>query len=133
VIDPLQSSIRVAGSALQAQSMRIRVVSENLANAQTTGAAPGDDPYSRKTVSFANEMSRVDQANLVTIRKVGVDQSAFRIVRDPGHPAADARGYVKMPNGPQGGESIIRGQSADDQAGAGPVFDDCRPPEIVTP
>ncbi len=98
MIDPLQSSIRVAASALDAQSMRIRVVSENIANAQTTGAGPGDDPYARKTITFAGELSRSDNANVVVVRGVGVDNAPFRIVRDPGHPAADIQGNVKMPN-----------------------------------
>jgi flagellar basal-body rod protein FlgC len=98
MIDPFQTAIRTAGSALEAQSLRIRVVSENLANAQTTGAAPGEEPYARKTISFADEMSRVDGARRVRVRAIGVDPAPFRIVRDPGHPAADDKGNVKTSN-----------------------------------
>ena len=95
---PLQASMHVAGAALTAQSVRIRVVSENLANSQTTGAAPGSDPYSRKTVTFSDELARTENARMVSVRKIGVDESPFRVVREPGHPAANEKGEVKMPN-----------------------------------
>ena len=52
MIDALQAALRVAGSGLSAQSARLRVVSENLANAQSTGATPGADPYRGKTITF---------------------------------------------------------------------------------
>lgn len=98
MIDPLQSAMRATSSALEAQSARIRIISENVANAQTTGEAPGADPYRRKTISFGEEMARAEGVTTVAIRTVGRDVSAFRSVHDPGHPAADARGYVKLPN-----------------------------------
>lgn len=98
MIDPLQLSLRIAASGLEAQSSRMRVVSENLANAQSTGTAPGADPYRRKTITFENELDSVSGATLVRLGNVGVDRSAFRIEHDPGHPAADAAGYVKLPN-----------------------------------
>jgi flagellar basal-body rod protein FlgC len=96
--DVLQASMHVAGSALAAQSLRMRVVSENLANAQSTGASPGSDPYARKTVTFADELSRTEGVRLVAVRKIGVDPTPFRIVREPGHPSANEKGEVKMPN-----------------------------------
>lgn len=98
MVEPLQAALRAASSALEAQSTRIRVVSENVANAQTTGATPGSDPYRRKTISFGEELARAEGVRKVAIRAIDVDLSDFRMVRDPGHPAADARGYVKMPN-----------------------------------
>ncbi len=98
MIDPLISALKVAASGLEAQSSRMRVVSENLANAQSTGEAPGSDPYRRKTITFANELDRATEATLVSIADVGVDRSAFRVEYDPGHPAADAAGFVKLPN-----------------------------------
>ena len=58
MIDPLQASLRVAGSGLAAQSARLRVVSENMANAQSTGTTPGADPYRRKTITFESEFDR---------------------------------------------------------------------------
>ena len=98
MLDPLQTSLRIAASGLQAQSTRLRVVSENIANAQSTGPSAGADPYARKTVSFESEVDRASGANLVEVKAIGVDQSPFRLERDLGNPAADADGMVKMPN-----------------------------------
>lgn len=98
MIDPLQAAMRIAGAGLQAQSKRLQIVSENLANAQSTGKTPGSDPYRRKTVSFEGEMDRLMGVSLVRVKGVGVDRSEFRMVHDPSHPAADAEGYVKTPN-----------------------------------
>jgi flagellar basal-body rod protein FlgC len=98
MLDPIQASLRIAGSGLQAQSARIKVVSENMANAQSTGNTPGADPYRRKTVSFESEMQRAEGVSLVRIKDTGEDQSDFRMEYNPGHPAADANGYVKVPN-----------------------------------
>lgn len=96
--DPLQVTLVVAASGLEAQSNRVRVVSENMANAQSTAKAPGGDPYTRKTVSFESEVDRLSGANLVKIESVDFDHSPFRLEHDPGHPAADEAGYVKLPN-----------------------------------
>lgn len=98
MIDPIDASLRIAGAGLQAQSTRVRIVSENLANAQSTGRTPGSDPYRRKTVTFENTMDSALGAALVKVKGVGVDKSPFRTEFEPGNPAADARGYVKMPN-----------------------------------
>lgn len=96
--DPLQVTMKVAASGLQAQSDRVRVVSENMANAQSTATTAGANPYTRKTVSFESEIDRLTGANLVKIESVDFDRSPFRLEHDPGHPAADAAGYVKLPN-----------------------------------
>ncbi len=96
--DPLQTALHIAASGLQAQSMRLRVVSENIANAQSTGSKPGADPYARQTVSFESEMDRTLGANLVEVKSIGVDSTPFKLERDPGNPAADENGMVKMPN-----------------------------------
>ena len=96
--DPLQTALHIAASGLQAQSMRLRIVSENIANAQSTGSAPGADPYARQTVSFESEMDRTLGANLVEVKSIGVDSAPFKLERDPGNPAADDNGMVKMPN-----------------------------------
>ena len=98
MIDALQASLRVAGAGLSAQSARLRVVSENLANAQSTGATPGADPYRRKTITFENEFDRVAGMDVVKVNAVGVDPSDFEVEQDPGNPAADEKGMVKMPN-----------------------------------
>ena len=68
MIDPLQSSLHIAASGLQAQSIRLRIVSENIANAQSTGPAAGADPYAPKTVSFESEIDRASGANLVEVK-----------------------------------------------------------------
>ncbi|HTR14358.1 MAG TPA: flagellar basal body rod protein FlgC [Roseiarcus sp.] len=98
MLDPLQTSLRIAASGLEAQSTRLRVVSENIANAQSTGASPGADPYARKTVSFDSELDRATGVNLVQVKSISVDRTPFKIERDPGNPAADEKGIVKMPN-----------------------------------
>ncbi|HXZ14569.1 MAG TPA: flagellar basal body rod protein FlgC [Roseiarcus sp.] len=96
--DPLQASLRIAASGLQAQSARLRIVSENIANAQSTGATAGADPYARRTVSFESALDRSTGAELVAVKAIGLDRAPFRLERDPGNPAADAQGMVKMPN-----------------------------------
>jgi flagellar basal-body rod protein FlgC len=98
MFDPLQLSLRIAASGLQAQSTRLRVVSENIANAQSTGATTGADPYARKTVSFQTAVDRTSGANLVEVKSIGFDRTPFKLERDPGNPAADKSGMVKMPN-----------------------------------
>ena len=97
-MDALSAALRVAASGLEAQSERLRVVSENMANAQSTGSAPGADPYRRKIVSFAAVLDRSLDASTVELARIDRDGSAFPIEFQPGNEAADARGYVKMPN-----------------------------------
>ena len=98
MIDPLQAATRVAGAGLEAQSVRLRIVSENLANAHSTGATPGADPYRRRTVTFASEFDRLLGAATVDVRAIGHDEAPFAVTNDPGNPAADANGNVKLPN-----------------------------------
>jgi flagellar basal-body rod protein FlgC len=97
-MDPLLASLKVAGSGLAAQSTRLRIVSENLANAMSTGKTPGADPYRRKTITFSNELDRVSGVTLVRAGAVGVDRAPFNVEYDPGNPAADANGNVTRPN-----------------------------------
>ena len=98
MLDPLSATFRIAASGLEAQSTRMRVVAENLANAESTGATPGADPYRRKLVSFDNALDRAAGVNLVSVKRVSADQRPFRMSYDPSHPAADEKGYVKLPN-----------------------------------
>jgi flagellar basal-body rod protein FlgC len=98
MLDSLQASMSVASSGLEAQSTRMRIVSENLANATSTGRTTGADPYQRKTVTFDAAMDRAAGAQLVKVKEVGVDRTPFRVEYEPGHPAADKAGYVKLPN-----------------------------------
>lgn len=97
-MDPIDATMKIATSGMKAQSLRLRVVSENVANAASTGNAPGADPYRRKTVTFQGVLDRKIGAEVVGRGKVGTDKSEFRLTYDPSHPAADQRGYVKMPN-----------------------------------
>ena len=83
---------------MEAEATRLRIVSENIANARTTGDTPGADPYRRKTITFANEMDRASQTNLVEVKKLGVDRSDFVQEYDPDSPAANEKGMVKLPN-----------------------------------
>lgn len=96
--DPMKVAIKVAASGLEAQSRRMLVVSENLANASSTGNVPGADPYTRKTVSFESMLDDTTGAKLVQVDRVDLDRRPYRVEHDPGHPAADADGNVKLPN-----------------------------------
>ncbi len=91
-------SMVIAASGLRAQAGRMRVISENIANADSTPATPGGDPYRRKIISFRDEMDRTLGAEVVTLGKISTDTSDFRLKYEPGHPAADANGNVKYPN-----------------------------------
>ncbi|HVY43146.1 MAG: flagellar basal body rod protein FlgC [Bacteroidota bacterium] len=96
--DPLKVILKIAASGLEAQSNRMRIVSENLANAESTGKTPGADPYTRKVITFQSELDEATSANLVKVDRIEQNHSPYRIEHDPGNPAADANGYVKLPN-----------------------------------
>jgi flagellar basal-body rod protein FlgC len=99
MLDPLQATLKISASGLEAQSKRLRVVSENLANAHSTGRTPGADPYTRKTISFESEVDdAMGGASLVKVAGVDRHRSPYRVEHNPGHPAADAKGFVKLPN-----------------------------------
>ena len=107
-------SMSIATSGLRAQAGRMRVISENIANADSTAASAGGDPYRRKIPTFSSELDRSLDAKVVALGKIRPDQnssdctpigsrirpdqSAFRVKHDPGNPAADAAGNVKYPN-----------------------------------
>jgi flagellar basal-body rod protein FlgC len=94
----LDKALKISASGMEAQTTRLRVIAENLANQDTTGSTPNAAPYRRKTVTFADQMDQASGAALVKVRKVGQDMSAFPQRYDPSHPAADAGGYVRTPN-----------------------------------
>ena len=98
MLDPLKASLQIAGAGLDAQSTRLRIISQNIANSQSTASVAGGDPYARQTVSFDSEYDRASGADLVRVKSIGVDATPFKLERDPGNPAADAKGMVKMPN-----------------------------------
>ena len=91
-------SIAIAASGLRAQAGRMRVISENIANADSTAPRAGADPYRRKIPTFRAEIDRALEAKVVALGPVRTDASDFRTKYEPGHPAADAKGYVKYPN-----------------------------------
>ncbi len=94
----LSSIFGISGSALQAQTIRMKVVAENIANADTTPSAKGQTPYQRGVVTFADEFDKALGANKVKVKGVRKDTSPFLKKFNPSHPAADAEGYVLMPN-----------------------------------
>ena len=81
--DSLQTALRIAASGLQAQSTRLRIVSQNIADAASTGSMPGADPYSRQTVSLESEMDRTLGANVVNVKSIGVDSSPSSLSTTP--------------------------------------------------
>src|ERR1700686_5828461 len=91
-------SMGIATSGLRAQAGRMRVISENIANADSTAQTAGGDPYRRKVPTFSSALDRTLDAKVVTLGKIRPDPTAFRIKHDPGNPAADAAGNVKYPN-----------------------------------
>ncbi len=94
----LTKALSISASGMDAQGTRLRVIAENLANQDTTGASPGANPYRRKTVTFADTVDSQAGTKLVTVEQVGEDPSAFPLRYDPSNPAANAQGYVKLPN-----------------------------------
>ncbi|HUA53352.1 MAG TPA: flagellar basal body rod protein FlgC [Candidatus Sulfotelmatobacter sp.] len=88
----------VAASGMKAQGSRLRVISENLANANSTSQTPGGEPYRRKVISFGNVLDRTLDAQVVKVRSIGPDRSDFELKYDPSNPAANADGYVMLPN-----------------------------------
>jgi flagellar basal-body rod protein FlgC len=98
VIADFQRSMGIATSGLRAQAGRMRVISENIANSDSTASTPGGDPYRRKIPTFSSELDSTLEANTVKLGRVMPDTSDFRVKHEPGNPAADAEGNVKYPN-----------------------------------
>ncbi len=91
-------TMSIAASGLRAQAGRMRIISENIANADSVPERPGADPYRRKVPTFNTELDRSLGARVVELGKVATDKSNFRLKYEPGHPAADENGNVKYPN-----------------------------------
>jgi len=91
-------SMMIAASGLKAQSGRMRVIAENIANAKSTGNRPGEDPYQRKIPTFKAEFDRQMRVNVVELGKIHSDKTEFELRYEPGHPAANDEGYVQLPN-----------------------------------
>jgi flagellar basal-body rod protein FlgC len=91
-------SLTIAASGLKAQSGRMRIIAENIANADSAPSAVGAEPYRRKIPTFTQHIDRETGASMLEAGRVRRDPSPFRTKYDPGNPSADARGEVRMPN-----------------------------------
>jgi flagellar basal-body rod protein FlgC len=94
----LATSMMIAASGMRAQSSRMRTIAENIANANSTAATPGGDPYRRKIATMTSNFDRELNATMVEPGQPIADNSSFRKEYDPGNPAADKLGYVQLPN-----------------------------------
>jgi len=97
-MDEISATMQISAAGMRAQSARLRIVAENLANANSTAAAPDADPYRRKAPIFSSFVDRALGAELVEVSRVALDPSDFTLHFDPSHPAANAEGYVLLPN-----------------------------------
>ncbi len=94
----LSSILQVAAAGLRAQSSRMRVIAENLANADSTAREPGAEPYRRRVPTFDSQLDRATGNHLVRMNNIRSDMSDFGVRFEPGHPAADTDGYIRTPN-----------------------------------
>jgi flagellar basal-body rod protein FlgC len=94
----LMKSIKISAAGMKVQGVRLKVIAENLANADSMSTVKGGDPYRRKIVNFENVLDDNIQANLVRVGSIDIDKAEFRKEFNPGHPAADKTGYIKLPN-----------------------------------
>ncbi|MGC9269215.1 flagellar basal body rod protein FlgC [Acidiphilium sp.] len=92
------TSLAISASGISAQSARLRVIAENLANENSTGSTPGSNPYRRQTITFRDEYNHSLNTDLVQVANIGQDETPFPTKYDPSNPAANAQGYVKLPN-----------------------------------
>lgn len=94
----LAKAMNISAAGMKVQGERLRVISENVANAGSTALSPEGEPYRRKLVTFGSTLDRELGVDLVEVKKVARDQTEFGLRYQPGHPAADATGYVKTSN-----------------------------------
>lgn len=94
----LMKSIKISAAGMKAQGERLKVISENIANADSISPVEGGDPYRRKIVTFQNVLDRKLGADLVRVKGIELDKTEFKKNYNPGHPAADKNGYVSLPN-----------------------------------
>jgi flagellar basal-body rod protein FlgC len=94
----LRDSLIAATAGMKVQGARIKVIAENMANADSAAETPNDLPYRRKVISFENALDRELGVQTVRVHKIDKDRSDFQRRYDPTHPSANAEGYVLMPN-----------------------------------
>ncbi len=93
------NAMKISAMGMKAQGTRLRVITENIANADTAPLKPGLEPYRRQLVTFKNVMDKTSDIDLVKVESVRDDMKTPFIKKyEPGHPGADERGYVDMPN-----------------------------------
>ncbi|MGC0225782.1 flagellar basal body rod protein FlgC [Pseudooceanicola nitratireducens] len=97
-MDPLKSILDISASGMLAQGERLKVVSENVANASSVGAAPGEDPYRRKTITFEEMVNRETGVSTVHVASIDRDNTDFSLRYEPSHPAANEQGFIKVSN-----------------------------------
>ena len=97
-MDNLFKTMRISAAGMRAQGTRLRVISENVANADSLPQNPTEDPYRRKTVTFKNELDRSIGLETVRVDRIRSDRAEFEKRYDPNHPAADEDGYIQVPN-----------------------------------
>ncbi|MBA8667863.1 flagellar basal body rod protein FlgC [Holosporaceae bacterium 'Namur'] len=96
--DSLSSAIAISAAGMRAQNERLKIITQNIANSEVTGANPNEDPYRRKQIIFTNVYDDNLKAVTVKVDRITPDKSDFILKYEPNHPAADANGYVKYPN-----------------------------------
>lgn len=94
----LEQTMMIASSGMNVQSQRLRMIAENIANADSAPTQPGEEPYRRQTMIFKNELDKKLGFETVHVAKRGRDMSDFGMKYDPNHPAADEKGYIQTPN-----------------------------------
>ena len=97
-MDDIIRTMRISGSGMRAQGQRLRVIAQNIANANSLPQEPNENPYRRKILTFRNEFDRAVGLEIVKVNRVRADMSEFSRRYEPSHPAADAEGYVLTPN-----------------------------------
>lgn len=94
----LKGAMAISAAGMRAQGLRMRIIAENMANADSVATGPNDTPYQRKILTFKNTLDRTMGVNKVKPDRIVTDSSDFGQKYDPGHPAADANGYIQTPN-----------------------------------
>ena len=97
-MDDIIRTMRISGSGMRVQGQRLRVIAQNIANANSLPQEPNENPYRRKVMTFKNEFDRATGLDMVKVNRVRPDMSDFGKRYEPNHPAADANGYVSTPN-----------------------------------
>ena len=96
--DPLSASIKISAAGMQAQSHRLKVIAQNIANINVTGKTPSEDPYRRQIIFFKNEFDAKLNTKILKVDSIREDKSPFILKYEPNHPSADENGMVKYPN-----------------------------------